>query len=223
MTDNLASALAAFQAKLPPIVKTKTAKVKTKDGGSYQYSYADLAEVSGVVLPALGAVGLSFTAKPTFNEGGKFVLAYRLLHACGDSDEGEYPLPQSGTAQEIGSAITYARRYALCSIVGVAPDEDDDGAAASEKPIRVAEKSEHWDPHEQETLRTAWQFEIEDAKSSTELDDIAKRLVAAKKPGAEDRISPATFDHLKIAVVARRGEINGKAAEEVKSDGSAGS
>jgi ERF superfamily len=134
-TATLAEALAAFQANLPAVVKAATAKVKgqTKDGRpfEYEYGYADLADVSAVVLPLLGSLGLSFSAKPTLNADGKFVLAYRLLHVSGDSDEGEYPLPSGGTAQELGSAITYARRYALCSVVGVAPDKDDDGAAAN--------------------------------------------------------------------------------------------
>ena len=39
---------------------------------------------------------------------------------------GLYPLPASGTPQQIGSAITYARRYCLCAVTGVAPDDDDD-------------------------------------------------------------------------------------------------
>jgi len=145
----LAEALAAFQAKLPAIPKAATAKVsgKTKDGRpfEYEYGYADLADVSAVVLPALGAVGLSFSAKPTLNTEGKFVLAYRLLHTSGEHDDGEYPLPSSSPgreigAQEIGSAITYARRYVLCSMLGVAPDKDDDGAAASH-PARQQQRS----------------------------------------------------------------------------------
>lgn len=201
MTESLASALAAFQAKLPDVVKAQTATVQTKTGGSYKYTYAGLPAVSSVVLPLLGAVGLSFTAKPTFNDAGKFVLAYRLLHVSGESDGGEYPLPQSGTAQEIGSAITYARRYALCSVVGVAPDEDDDGAAASEKPIRVAEKHHEWDPIEQETLFASWQAEIEDASSIDSLTDVLRRL---KRTG---ELSPASKDKLTKLCVNRKVEI----------------
>lgn len=209
MTESLASALAAFQAKLPDVVKGQTATVQMKNGGTYKYKYAGLPAVSKVVLPLLGAVGLSFSAKPTFNEAGKFVLSYRLLHVSGESDCGEYPLPQTGTAQEIGSAITYARRYALCSAIGVAADEDDDGAVASEKPISVDDRHEEWDPIEQETLFAAWQAEIEDASSMDDLAAIGKRMLSSKR---SRELSPATYDKLAIAGGARKAELNGAPA-----------
>lgn len=125
----LATALAAFQAELPAIGKNETARVVTAKG-SYSYSYASLGDISRVVLPLLGKHGLSWMTLPTINELNKFVLRYVLLHSSGQYETGEYPL-SGGTPQEIGSAITYARRYTLCSVTGVAPDEDDDGAAAT--------------------------------------------------------------------------------------------
>lgn len=147
----LAAALAAVQAQLPDIRKTETAKVATKTGGSYEYSYADLADVSRAVLPLLGQHGLSFLAKPTLTEAGRFVLAYKLLHVSGDHEAGEYPLP-SGTAQEIGSAITYARRYVLCAITGATPDRDDDGSDANKVAVRAPAddaREERWRDDEQ--------------------------------------------------------------------------
>ncbi|MEU7771254.1 ERF family protein [Micromonospora taraxaci] len=126
----LAAALAAVQANLPEVAKGETATVPTKTGGTYKYSYADLAAVTRVILPRLGAVGLSWTTKPTILDG-RFVLEYKLLHTSGEAETGCYPLPDRGSPQEIGSAITYARRYALCSVTGVAPDDDDDAAEAS--------------------------------------------------------------------------------------------
>lgn len=127
---SLAAALAAFQAHLPVIGKDNTATVPTKTGGSYQYKYADLSDVSRAVLPALARHGLSFSTKPTMTEDGHFVLAYVLRHESGEEDSGIYPLPSGGTPQSVGSALTYARRYVLSAMTGVAPDEDDDGQAA---------------------------------------------------------------------------------------------
>jgi hypothetical protein len=98
--------------------------------GSYSYTYADLAGISEQLLPLLTNCGLSFICKPTVTERG-FVLAYSLLHVSGEREDGSYPLPTSGTPQQVGSAITYARRYCLCAVSGVAP-EDDDGRAAEE-------------------------------------------------------------------------------------------
>lgn len=122
---SLAAALAAFQQDLPKIGKDNTANT-----GTYSYKYADLSDVSSAVLPAMARHGLSFSTKPTLDDGGRFVLAYTLRHTSGDTDTGVYPLPSSGSPQQVGSAITYARRYVLSAIAGVAPDEDDDGAAA---------------------------------------------------------------------------------------------
>lgn len=131
--STLSAALAMFQRNLPTIRKSETAEVQTKTGGKYKYSYADLAAVSQAVLPQLGAVGLSWVTRPTVNEAGKLVLAYSLRHVSGgECIEGEYPL-SGGTPQEIGSAITYARRYCLCSVTGVAPEQDDDDAAAASR------------------------------------------------------------------------------------------
>ena len=124
-TESLAQAVAVLQTRLPEIKKSQTA-----DTGSYKYTYADLAQVTRELMPILGELGLSFMARPTMRDDGKFVLAYKLLHVSGEAETGEYPLPTSGTPQAMGSAITYARRYCLCAITGIAPEDDDDGAAA---------------------------------------------------------------------------------------------
>lgn len=123
--ESLAEAMAAFQADLPAVTKGSTASIP----GRPQYRYADLADLSAAVLPALGRHGLSWMAMPTLTESGTFVLRYELLHTSGQSRTGEYTLPQ-GTPQQIGSALTYARRQCLSAVTGVAADEDDDGAAA---------------------------------------------------------------------------------------------
>lgn len=119
----LALALAAVQQELPRIHKDQTA-----DAGTYRYSYADLAAVSAELLPLLGKNGLAFTSWPRLIDG-KLVLRYFLLHESGQSMTGDWPL-KGGSPQQLGSEITYARRYCLCAVTGVAPDDDDDAAAA---------------------------------------------------------------------------------------------
>lgn len=129
---NLASALAAFQSELPSIKKGNTAKVKSERTGSeYSYSYADLTDVSEIALPLLGKHGLAWSAQPTLLDD-MFVLHYSLTHESGEALEGIYPLPAATTPpQQLGSAITYARRYALTAITGLAPGGDDDDAQAA--------------------------------------------------------------------------------------------
>lgn len=122
---NLAAALATVQTKLPRISKSEKA-----DTGKYSYTYAGLADISAQVLPLLGEVGLAFSATPTFDDSGRYILACTLMHVSGETREGIYLLPTGGNPQALGSAITYGRRYLLCAMTGVAPEEDDDGAAA---------------------------------------------------------------------------------------------
>lgn len=170
MTDeapkSLAAALVELQRKLPTIAKTQTANVRTEKG-SYSYDYADLSDVSEAVLPLLADVGLAWMCRPTVKPDGAFVLAYCLLHVSGDREEGEYPLPKTGTPQTIGGHITYARRYALCAVTGVAPKGDDDDAQAAEqagtaqrrqrtqRQQQPAEQAAADKPAEQQQTRTA--------------------------------------------------------------------
>lgn len=128
--SELAKALVEVQANLPKIVKGETANVRSEKG-SYTYTYADLADISEQILPLITKHGLAFSAMPTVRDDGQFVLAYSLLHVSGEREDGSYLLPTGGTPQQVGSAITYARRYCLCAAVGVAP-EDDDGQAAEQ-------------------------------------------------------------------------------------------
>jgi hypothetical protein len=122
--NSYAAALAAFQADLP-----KVSKASQGNRGRY----ADLADVSSTVLPLLAKQGLSWSARPTITEDG-FVLRYTLRHVGGGFETGDYPLPSpTEPPQTLGSAITYSKRYALCAVTGVAPDnDDDDGAHATE-------------------------------------------------------------------------------------------
>jgi ERF superfamily len=130
---SLAEALAMLQADLGRVTKAQDAKIE-KDGRTiYSYKYADLTDVTDHIMPRLAALGLSFTACPTLDEQGRFLLDYSLRHVAGDQVCGLYPLPNGGSPQEIGKAITYARRYALCAVTGLAPGGDDDDAAEAER------------------------------------------------------------------------------------------
>lgn len=129
---NLAAALAAFQADMPTVHKGQTARIPGKNGSTgYSYKYADLADVAKAAHPVLARHGLSFIARPSHVEGVGFVLVGVLRHSSGDeSDEGMLPI-MGRTAQEIGSSLTYNRRYLLGCMTGIVTDEDDDGAAAN--------------------------------------------------------------------------------------------
>jgi len=128
-----AAALAIVQSNMPQVGKDKSASIRS-DKGSYTYKYADLASILDAVSPVAAAQGFSFMATPTLSAGGAFVLRYCLLHKDGHREGGEYPLPDPSrsTPQQVGSHITYARRYVYCAMLGVAADEDDDGRAGAQ-------------------------------------------------------------------------------------------
>lgn len=129
-TAKIAEALAAFQAEMPVVHKGKTATVPTKSGGSYSYTYADLADVTEAAMPVLARHGLAFSTCPRRTDDGRYELVGRLLHTSGESLEGSLPIA-GNSPQEIGSALTYMRRYLFGSITGLVTDDDDDGAIAS--------------------------------------------------------------------------------------------
>lgn len=130
--NELAKSLALAQAEFKPIVKDKVVK-----SSSYSYRYADLATVRDAVTPALSKNGLAVvqTFKPN---GGQFqYVETMLMHSSGQAIASSYQIPATGKQQEIGSAITYARRYSLCAILGVVAEDDDDGNAADQKQVKV--------------------------------------------------------------------------------------
>lgn len=140
-TSSLAAALAKVQAKLPKLERDRTVEVTQKSGGTYSYSYVTLANLSDAVLPLLAENGLSFVAMPGAGSDGKMCVRYKLLHESGESLEGEFPISGEGGIQMIGGRITYARRYCLAAIVGVAADEDDESRLSEDGAPRTAQRA----------------------------------------------------------------------------------
>ncbi|MDN7988970.1 ERF family protein [Burkholderia orbicola] len=97
----------------------------------FKNKYADLGSVVDAVKPALNEAGIVFIQTASPSEDGKLHLATRLMHESGEwiEDTLVMPLPKPDP-QGFGSAMTYARRYALAAITGVYQD-DDDGNGAS--------------------------------------------------------------------------------------------
>jgi len=141
ITPALAAALAKVQAQLPKLERDRTVTVQQKNGDTYSYSYATLANLSETVLPLLASHGLSFVAMPGAGSDGKMCVRYQLLHESGESLAGEFPISGEGGIQMIGGRITYARRYCLAAIVGVAADEDDEARLSDESGPRTAQRA----------------------------------------------------------------------------------
>ena len=126
--DQLALALAKAQGELKP------AKMN-KNNPFFKSKYADLESVWDSIRLSFSKNGLSITQTIHTDEGGHSALLTHLLHSSGQWITSAMPLhPEKLTPQGLGSAITYARRYALSAIAGVCSDEDDDGNLAETKP-----------------------------------------------------------------------------------------
>jgi hypothetical protein len=141
MNDNniadLALALTKALGELSDIRKGKEAKVQMKSGGSYGYKYADLADVLQTIRQVLSSNGLAVLQSPVSHDNDTISIYTIIVHSSGQQMTfGPLTLPAGRTAQETGSAITYARRYALLACLGLAA-EDDDGASAAPRKTRA--------------------------------------------------------------------------------------
>ncbi len=128
----LAKALAAAQGKFTFALKDNAAPTFNKSGQIVgKRSYADLQSVIDAVKPHLAAHGLAVVQATLPNPNG-ISLRTTLMHSSGQWIAGQIDLPNDrmGGIQGMGSALTYARRYALSAMVGIASDEDDDGEAS---------------------------------------------------------------------------------------------
>ncbi|MFG3709507.1 ERF family protein [Micromonospora sp. NPDC047730] len=140
-TSGLAAALAKVQAELPEIDRDRTVTVETKKGDPYSYSYVTLAHLSKTILPLLAKHGLAFAAMPGAGSDGKMCVRYTLMHESGESLSGEFPISGEGGIQMIGGRITYARRYCLAALVGVAADEDDESRLSEDGRPATAQRA----------------------------------------------------------------------------------
>lgn len=123
----LYAALAAAQAQMGKATKSA-------NNPHFKAKYADLAEVMDACLPALNANGIA-VIQPIRTVDGKLYVGTVLVHQSGETLECDVPLiVQKNDMQGLGSAITYARRYGLMSMAGIAPEDDDGNAAAKAAP-----------------------------------------------------------------------------------------
>ena len=126
MTDSrvpLIKALIKARGEFTPVLK---------DGKNphFKSRYATLDSVVEAITPALLNNGLILLQPISQGEDGGMVLITQLWHESGERFEFKFVLPQLADLQKMGSAITYARRYSILSLLGIAPEDDDDGNAA---------------------------------------------------------------------------------------------
>ncbi len=129
---NIAAAIVKSAAELEDIKKEGSAQIPTKSGGSYSYRYATLPGILQAVRPVLTRHGLAVLQNASEGPHGSVYISTMIVHSSGEFIVLDaLPMPMGNTAQETGSAITYGRRYQLLAALGLAADDDDDGATAA--------------------------------------------------------------------------------------------
>jgi len=124
--DALAMALAKAQSEMKDAVLCKV-------NPHFKNKYADLPAVREAITAPLTKHGIAVTQTMDADENGRSYIVTTLMHTSGQWISGRTPiLVEKTTMQALGSGITYARRYALAAICGIASDEDDDANAADD-------------------------------------------------------------------------------------------
>jgi len=136
-SDSISAFMPAFlkaQAAFKPAIKDAT-------NPHFKSKYVALDGVLEAVAKPLRDCGIAIVQQ-TDIEDAQTVLITRLIHESGEWIAGRYPVhPVKADPQGEGSALTYARRYALMALVGIAPEDDDGNAAvkAVEAPVSAAQ------------------------------------------------------------------------------------
>ena len=171
---NLFRALANFQQEVPVILK---------DTQAYGYKYADLPEIFKVINPLLKKHGIGF-AQPIEGNSIKTIIFHI---ESGETLESITEIPQNvelkgmNSFQVLGSAITYIRRYALSSILGLITDKDTD---ASGEQVKDAPKAKNEVNAELPWLNenTAEFTKVKEAlKNGYSIEDVKKKYKLSKK------------------------------------------
>lgn len=109
-----------------------------KDKKGYGYNYTDFDTVVKTVKPILKKNHLGFCQLLDSKENGKNGITTILFHESGESFQSWFELPavvlgKANNAQNIGAAISYIKRYALCAILGCSSEDDTDGMTESQQ------------------------------------------------------------------------------------------
>src|ERR1700748_1703999 len=128
----LASALAQAQAELINPKKSLTAPIRTGrlGDGERSFRYAPLSSGLDIVRKTLGQHEIATLQTTIIDQSvGMVNLTTTLAHASGEwiaSDWPVCPIAETANPQRMGAALTYARRYALFTLVGIAGEDDPD-------------------------------------------------------------------------------------------------
>jgi len=193
----IATALAKAQANMGKALKQA-------NNPHFRSKYADLGNVMDACLPALNEAGIALIQPTGEDEHGRYVETILIHGESGESLTCRVPLIVSkNDMQGYGSAVTYARRYGLMAMAGIAP-EDDDGNAAAKAPPKQEQRQQKPQETDAEAIERAKEY-LAEADSLDDLKDRWGRIpkpvaanadVIAAKDAAKERLSKPANDDL---------------------------
>jgi hypothetical protein len=127
--DALYAALAKARMDFGTVRRTKTARIQS-DKASYTYTYAPLEDCLEAINKALGENGLALIGGAEYSDDGHLLVVTRLGHASGQWVQTRLDMGVYKSVREMGSMLTYGRRFGICLTVQIQADDDDDGEAA---------------------------------------------------------------------------------------------
>ena len=180
--NEIAKALSEFQSNLPKIEKDANVNL-----GSYSFSYAPLETIIQAIKQLLKQTGLSFLH--VMNDS---ILECIILHSSGQCiNTGGIAIKMSNKMQDMGSSMTYARRYTLCAALGIVAEDDDDGNSSDGNKIESLDNRKWLNKN-----TPVWDKAVEGIKTGKgTVEDIAKAYKINKKNREElQQIENAAWD-----------------------------
>lgn len=172
----LHAALAKAQGAMSNPVKNREVSVKS-DRGAYKFAYATLDAILDGIRKPLADNGLAFTQTLERHPEGQ-VMCLRLFHAAGGSIVTCMPVDaKTVKMQELGSLITFARRYQIAAFFGLAAEEDDDANAADGNTVQAVRDKP---PQQQDATRAKFVALRDAIMACTQATDIADILIKNK-------------------------------------------
>lgn len=181
----LAHAKALGQLKNAPRTCVSHFAKRDKKTGEPIPDYADLATIFDTVRAALSANDLSVTQTfmPFGEDGSTLMLVTTLGHKSGQFQRSYLPMKANVQPQQLASSATYLKRIALCALVGIAADSDDDGQQANANHEEAAATDET-------RIVTALQKKVRAAKDKAGRD---AEVARARKGVVEGKLSHASL------------------------------
>lgn len=131
---NIAEAMNNVQTKIVGATKDST-------NSFFKSKYANLESVMEAIRKPFSEFGLSYVQSSRVTDSGGLILETMLMHTSGEWISGEYPVRAiKDDPQALGAATSYARRFALSAMCGVAQVDDDAESIMDRKPPQSTQK-----------------------------------------------------------------------------------